>query len=167
MRGLNKKGQLNLSFGMIVSIIMIIIFLAFGFYVISKFLGMKNSVEIGKFIEGLRNDVDKMWRSSQGSQNLEYSLPTKIEYVCFVDYTSGKKGAESEIYEKLKQVYNGEENIFFYPVGSGEGIDSAAINHINIGKITENQNPFCLNNEKGKIKLTLKKNFDDALVGIT
>lgn len=157
---------MELSFGMIVSILMIIIFLVFAFYVIQKFLGMKNSVEVGKFTEDLQLDVNKMWTSSQGSQEIEYTLPTGIKEVCFVDYLSQNRGANGEIYEKLKQVYNGDENLFFYPVGSAAGLDAKKIEHINLEEITKFKNPFCVENKDGKLKLTLKKNFDDALVRI-
>ena len=163
---MKKKGQLKLSFGMIFSITMIIIFLAFGFYVIGKFLDMKSSVEAGKFIEEFQNDVDKMWKSSQGSQEEEYFLPTKVEAVCIVDYSSPSREDIEEIYKKLKQVYDNEQNLFFYPVGSGKGLDAATIEHLNLEKITSEKNPFCVAVEDGKLNLTIKKSFDDALVRI-
>jgi len=161
-----KFGQMKLSFGMIFSIILIIIFLAFGFYVISKFLDMKSSVELGKFVEGFQTDINKMWNSEQGSQEEEYFVPSKVEAICFADYSSSSKGNE-DIYKKLKQVYDNEQNFFFYPVGSGNGLDSIVIEHINLEEITKTQNPFCIDSEKGKIKLTITKNFNDAQVVIT
>jgi len=167
-----KFGQMKLSFGMIFSIMLIIIFLVFGFYVISKFLDMKSSVEVGKFVDNLQNDITKMWGSSQGAQEETYTLPIKIESVCFVDFYSSSRGNE-DIYKKLKQVYDNEQNFFFYPVGSGEGLDAVnlkcrdEINCLNIKEITKTQNPFCIESEKGKIKLTIKKNFNDAQVVIT
>lgn len=159
-----KKGQMKLSFGMIFSIIMIIIFLVFGFFVIQKFLGVKDSIEIGKFAEGLQNDIDKMWKSSQGSQPVEYVLPLDVEFVCFVDYSSGEKGADSNKYKELKKVYDDMQNLIFYPVGSGKGLDATTIEHLNLEKITEKENPFCVENKYGKVEMTIKKNFDDALV---
>ena len=96
---MKKSGQVKLSFGMIFSIILIIIFLVFAFYVIGKFLDMKGSVEAGKFIGSLQTDVDKMWKSSQGSQELEYSVPSGIEQVCFADISEPERGAyENEDY---------------------------------------------------------------------
>ena len=47
--------------------------------------------------------------------------------------------------------------MFFYPVGSGEGTDAENIEHIDIGNITENENPFCIENIKGKVTMTIKK----------
>lgn len=167
MRRVDKRGQIKLSFGMIFSIILIIIFLAFGFYAIAKFLNLKGYVEAGKFAEAMQNDVDKMWKSSQGSQEVEYSLSSKVEAVCFVDYSYQSKKDIKGIYEKLKQVYDNEQNFFFYPIGSGQGLDAATIRHIDLEKITKEENPFCVKNTENKVKLTIKKNFDDALVVIT
>lgn len=163
---MKKKGQIKLSFGMIFSIILIVIFLSFAFYVIQKFLDIKNSVEVGKFVEDLQNDVDKMWKSSQGSQEKEYLISSKVEQVCFIDYDSVNKGESSELYQKLKQVYYGDENVFFYPVGSGNGLDATEIDHINLEKVTEDKNPYCIESEKGKIKIIISKNFDEDLVQI-
>ncbi len=158
---------MKLSFGMIFSIILIIFFIAFAFYAIQKFLEIQNAAKIGQFSNKLQSDVDKMWRGSQGSQSIEYFLPSKIEKVCFVDFFSNSKGEYQNLYDKLKQVYYEYENLFFYPVGSGAGIDALEIKHIDIEKITENENPFCIKNAKGKIKMTIKKNYDEALVVIS
>jgi hypothetical protein len=163
---MEKRGQMKLSFGMIFSIILIIIFLSFGFFVIQKFLDMKNSIEIGKFVERFQFDVQKMWLGEQGSQEKEYFLPLKIESVCFVDFTSQSKGENSIKYKKLKQVFNENENLFFYPVGSGNGLDSKQIEHLNLERITETKNPFCIDNLNGKIKITIQKKFGEALVEI-
>ena len=142
-----KRGQMKLSFGMIFSIILIIIFLAFSFYAISKFLGLQRIAQVGQFVEGLQTDVDKMWKGSQGSQEVEYILPKKIKEICFTD--------------------DEYENLFFSPRGSSEGMDSIEIKHIDIEKITENENPFCIKNTDGKVKIIIKKSFGEELVMIT
>jgi hypothetical protein len=169
----NKKAQMKLSFGMIFSIILIIVFLGFAIYAITLFLGVVDSTKIGKFSDDLRGDVNKVWKSSQASQEVEYSLPGRIEKVCFVDYSSEPKstgdtslGNES-LYNRLKQVYYGEESLFFYPLGSGKGLDALIIEHINIKKITKDENPFCIDVEKEKVKMTLKKDYNETLVTIT
>ena len=146
-RNLNKRGQMKLSFGMIFSIILIIIFIVFAFYAISKFIGMQRIAQVGQFVDCLQSDVDKMWKGTQGSQEAEYSLPKKIKEVCFTD--------------------DEYENLFFYPEGSSEGFNSIEIKHIDIEKITENENPFCIQNTDGKVKMIVKKGFGEELVMIT
>ena len=46
---MKKNGQATISFGMVFSIIMIIIFISFAFYAIQKFLDLQNSAQVGKF----------------------------------------------------------------------------------------------------------------------
>ena len=166
MKKRGKRAQMKLSFGVIFSIILIVVFLFFGFYVIGKFIDTKNSIEIGRFTDGLQTDVDKMWKSSQGSQEAEYSLPKKIKKLCFVDYFSSGIGADAEFYKELRQFYYEDENLFFYPVGSGGGLDSKKIQKIDIKKITQDENPFCIKNDDGKIQMIIKKDFDSGLVEI-
>ncbi|MFH1325670.1 MAG: hypothetical protein ABIH49_02795 [archaeon] len=162
-----KRGQIKLSFGMIFSIILIVLFISFAFYAIGKFFDVQNSVQVGKFSNDLQNDVDKLWKGSQGSQEQEYLLPTKIKYVCFVDYgiNDGARGANRDFYSEYERIYE-NENMFFYPFGSSEGSDFVEIKHLSIEKITETNNPLCFENLKGKVALTIKKDFGEALVTI-
>ncbi len=140
----DKTGQMKLSFGMIFSIILIVIFIAFAFYAIRIFLGIQDEMKIEQFGHGLQTDVDKMWKSSHGSQEVEYLLPSKIESVCFAD--------------------DEYQNLIFH---SEEFVGGKKIQHIDIEKITEDENPFCVENIKGKIKMIIKKDYGEALVTIT
>lgn len=137
-------GQMKLSFGMIFSIIMIIVFVGFAFYAIKTFLGLQDSTEIGTFIGDLQSEINKAWKSEQVSQEKEYSLPSEIESVCFVD--------------------DEYENLFFR---SDEFFEGGKINYIDILKTTATENPFCIENKDGKIKIRLEKDFGEAMVTIT
>ena len=158
---------MKLSFGMIVSIILIIIFIAFAFFAIKKFLEIQEAVKIGKFKDNLQADVDKMWGGQQGSQEKEYFLPKKIQYVCFVNYLSSKKGENQELYSKLKQVYYGEENMIFYPLGSAQSLEAVELKHLNMEKITSDENPYCIAPKNGKVQMKIQKKYEEALVEIT
>lgn len=158
---------MKLSFGMIFSIILIIIFIAFAFYAIQKFLGIQDAVKVGQFVDGLQSDIDSAWRGSQRSQEVEYILPKKIK-VCFIDTTpSSGSGPNTNLFDELKSVCYNNENMVFEPVGSAQGLESQEIKHINITKITETENPFCVENVKGKVKMTIQKSFGEGLVTIT
>lgn len=161
-----KRGQATISFGMIFSIIMIIIFISAAFYAIQKFLDLQNSAQVGKFGSDFQADIDKMWKSSQGSQKYEYTLPAKVKFACFSDFNSEKKGANQNLYDSLRQAFYGRENFFFHPVGSAQGLNSKIVNHIDLEKMTQNENPFCLENKNGKLSVTIKKNFGEALVNV-
>ena len=57
--------------------------------------------------------------------------------------------------------------MFFYPVGSAGAVDSTKIENIDLIGITGQENPYCITNVKGKIKLTIKKGIDENTVTIT
>ncbi len=144
MRGVKSKtGQMKLSFGMIFSIILIIVFLVFAFYAVKKFLAMQSTIQIEKFAEDLQSDIDRAWKSTQSNKTEEYILPKKIDSVCFRD--------------------NEYENLIFRPPRIAEG---KMIEHLDIGKITKEENPFCIDNSKGKIRIKLKKDYGEILVTI-
>lgn len=161
----NKKAQMQISFGMIVSIILIIVFLSVAFYAISKFLSLQRAVQVGNFVNNLQFNIDKIWKSSQGAQEINLVLPKKISDVCFIDYNSPAIGKDKEKYEELRVSFFEYENLIFYPIGSGEGLDANVIQHINIENITKTHNPYCLENN-GKVKISLSMDFGENLVMI-
>jgi hypothetical protein len=132
-----KRGQMKLSFGMIFSIILIIIFIAFAFYVVKNFLGLQETVKLAQFKAKLQDDVDKMWKGAKGSQPVSYVLPQKIKAVCF----------EHDDYENLK-------------FSADEFVEGAEIDHI------EFEEGLCLDVKDGRVKMILKKDYGDASVTI-
>lgn len=163
-RGKGRGGQINLSFGMIFSIILIIIFIAFAFYAITKFLNLQKSATVGQFVENFGNDVDQMWKSSSGSQAVTYSLPSSISYVCFTDFSRPKSGVWGDFYDSLKKAHYDSENTFFYPIGSSEGVDSVEIKNIDLSSITQKENPSCVQVVNGKVTFTISKDLSSARV---
>ena len=158
---------MKLSFGMIFSIILIIIFIAFAFWGIMKFLDYQKKIQIGQFINYFQEDVDKMWKGSHGSVEKTYNLPKSVDYVCFTDFSKQGLGVNSELYSDFQLVSSGEEsNMFFYPVSAAQGLESVRVNHIDIVKITEQENPYCINTE-GEVEMSIKINIGDTLVTIT
>jgi hypothetical protein len=161
----DKRGQTKISFGMIVAIILIVVFISVAFYAISKFIGLQKNIEVSNFADDLQIDVDKLWKS-QGSQEVEYRIPSKIREVCFVDFNSPKLGRDIDKYQELNRAFYGDENLVFFPFGSAEGLNSKVIEHIDLNLITEDHNPFCLDNDNG-VKMTISRDFGDSLVTIT
>jgi hypothetical protein len=143
-RGQNRKlGAMEISFGMIFSIILIIVFLAAGFYAITKVIEWQKNIQIESFVKYLQDDIDEMWKSNQGSQPLTYSLPTNINAVCFKD--------------------NEFRNLEF---NSNKIINDRMIEHIDIAKTTIEENPLCIQNVKGKISFTIAKDYGETLVTV-
>lgn len=163
----NNRAQIKMSFGMIFSIILIIVFLVFAFYAIRTFMNIQNTAQVGIFLDDLQSDITSAWNSPESAEEREYSLPLKIKYVCFVDFNAPATGTNAGLFSELRRAYYGSENMVFYPVGSS-GMESTKIRNIAIGTITGSENPFCIKVAKEKIKLTLVKNYDDdGLVRIT
>lgn len=145
----NKRAQLKLSFGMIFSIILIVFFLVFAFFGIKKFLDTRDTIVTESFKKSLQDDIDQMWRSSRGSDDKIYSLPNKVEAVCFED--------------------DDYWNLVIIP----EDYDGAKIKHIDIDKTLKPQvNPgvrngrLCFPSEKGKVTIWLEKDYQDELITI-
>lgn len=135
-----KRGGINLSFGMIFSIILVVVFLAIAFYAIKKFLDFQNDLKIEQFKDNLQKDIDDLWRSSKGDYEGKYSLPAKVQSVCFRD--------------------DAYENLVFSP----NTITGKLINHIDIGKTLGETSSLCFNNVNGKVDILMTKDFGDNLV---
>jgi len=152
---MKKRGQLDLSFGLIFSVILIVAFLGFAIYAIASFLGMKDKIETGKFLEDLQADVDKFWKASQGTDSVEYFLPVKIKEICFINLDAGAKGNRTSIYGELKRYAGNNGNLVFYPINSAKFSNYAIINHINLETMAEN--PLCFQNNNGKVSIALEQ----------
>lgn len=155
---------MKLSFGMIFSIILIVIFLSFSFFAITKFIDIMHSTQIATFIKTFQTDVDKVWNEEGSSKNFTYNLPKKIDLVCIGDYgpESVAEGNQGDKYfDELKEEYNTDENLIFYPIGSSKGQPSTKINNI---EYDEDNNPLCLKVREGKVKIRLKKDYGKPLV---
>ena len=163
---MQKRGQTEMSFGMIFSIILIVIFLGFAFYGIKTFLSFQNNAKAVAFYEDLQADVNNVWESSQSSETQEYAIPSNAESVCFVDFESDAEGSDSLIYSELRMADYGTENLVFYPV-KFTGFESKEIDHLDIGETTNEDNPLCITTNNGKVTFRLKKGPGEALVTVS
>jgi uncharacterized protein (UPF0333 family) len=166
--GFKKRGQLQLSFGMIFSIILIIIFISVAFYAVVKLLEFQRSVQVASFLNNIEADIDSVWKSG-GSQQRTYPLPSRIKKVCFVDYlgTKNEKIYEEGIWEELRNFFYETENMFFYPANSAGKIKARAVKNINLEKITNEENPFCIENTEGKVTMKISMDVGESLVTIS
>ncbi len=161
-----KKAQMQISFGMIFSIILIIVFLGFAFYAIKTFLGFQDESKAGKFIDDLRSDIDRIWNSAVSSERGEYFVPSGADFVCFIDFSSDAGGENSFLYSEIKNgVDYVNSNFAFYPV-EFTGFESAEIEHLDIEKTTVDENPLCIKTSNGKVSFILKKDYGENLVTI-
>jgi len=145
----NKKAQMQISFGMIFSVILIILFIAFAVYGISKFLGVSRLAQVESFKSDFQGDINKIWGGSGSSALVEYSIPNKIKQVCFVN--------------------DEYENMYFVPLDSA--YKRALIKNIDIVKTTagstSNPKKLCIPTSDGKISMTIKNTYNEKPVTIT
>lgn len=139
----NSRAQMQISFGMIFSILLIIVFVAFAFFGIKKFLEVQEKIVVKNFINNLNNDLEKMWKSSRGSQEAIYVLPKKIEEVCFRN--------------------DEKENIYFISEKKFEG---GLLKYINYETTLGNKEKLCIPAKNREVFLIIKKDYSEELVTI-
>jgi hypothetical protein len=162
-----KKAQMELSFGMIFSIILIVVFLSFAIYAIISFLGTAQYTVGASFFKNLQKDINDIWQTGAGSQLRTYSVPSKTEFVCFGDSKASNFAQGREDFEELASVFWGGKNIAFYPKGSGEGMDGTVLEKIDLNLIIQNENPYCVKVINKKVSLVISMKSGESLVNIT
>jgi len=163
----SKHSAIQISFGMIFSIILIVAFIAVAFYAINYFLGIKFCADIGMFKDDLQETINSAWTSDSVSETFSLSLPGSINYVCFVDLADKNgNGRYTAYYDELKKDYTPEVNMFFYPIRKARecGLEKFEILHVDVEGITASENPYCISNVQGKVQVKIEKGIYDNLV---
>ena len=150
---MKKRGQMKLSFGMIFSIILIIIFIAFAFFAINKFISTQRTIQYHQFLEEFQKDVDGMWKGQQSSQEVSYNLPSSIKQVCFTNDCS-HLGIEFDC-------YSSNDNLIFN--STKKNFDSTFISHLDMTKIVPSGRRLrCFGVTKGKLNFLLEKRYGET-----
>ena len=161
-----KRGQFQLSFEVLFSMILIAVFIFVAFYVIYQFLDINKKIETGIFIDDLDNKIERLWKTSGGKEKtLSVKLNEEgITHVCFFNFTSGKEGIWNEQYKDISRKSRASNNFYFYPRRFAQ-VDSAKINRIDMSSFEEN--PYCVPNNEGSFSFKLEKDITDNLVKIS
>ena len=165
----SKKAQLELSYGMIFSVILIAVFLFVAIFAIMHFMNIGKLVETGVFIKDLQNEINRIWTSA-GGEDIVFSKKINsetLQYICFFNQQKEAKGEFKDFSAELKR-YSGSKtnNLHFYPA-SDSNFSPLEIKHIDIEKITKDSNPYCIKLKDKEIKLRLQKSLSDTLVTIS
>ncbi len=153
---MNKRGQFNISFSMIFSIIIIIAIVGVAFYVISGFLSTSKCAEIGLFYDDLKTYMEKAWQSTIHQDTFTSTLPEGIESVCFGNIAQAQD-------EKIKKAFiNSNGNVFLYPPQKAcdSSLSAIKLEHVQLN------NFFCKSVDNNKIQIKTSKDKFDALVTI-
>ena len=152
---MNKRGQqiFGMSFGMIFSIILIIFFIVGAWIAIKIFWNpgcecsfSDQSLE-GIFKTDLQAVIDDSWNSAGADRSFKISLPSKITYLCFMNYDDSSRGEQASFFKELKKYTQG--NAYLYPPKCAcSGFRSMTLKHINITQTVKSENPLCIANGK-------------------
>lgn len=167
-KGFGKSAQqiLGLSFGVIFSILLIIFFIIIAFIVIKNFLDVQGCAKIEIFVNDLKTDVKRTWNSGYDSHSFQGLLPSKIDYVCFADFSSDNRGGNMEIWDEITLYESKNSNMFLYPTGKACEVPNHDIPHIDLEEITKDKNPYCIPVNKGKIVIKIEKGLNERFVKV-
>jgi len=159
-----KKKKTGLAIaGLIISIIAIIfgiVLLALLLFSVEKFKGIEKTANVAIFYSDLQSEINKAWQSQSSEIDFEINLPSEINRICFVDFSS-EITVQSD-YNQIQNYKNSGANFVLIPPNKAD-IPQTTLQHIDIGKITKINNPYC-KFASGNIKI--KKAFTDALVTV-
>ncbi len=141
----DKKAQMQISFGMIFSIILIIAFIAFAIFAIQKFLAFQRDVQINHLVDKIEYDVNLSWKSQRSQEIKNYSLPSNIIEICFLDDEFGNMILQTKTIYHRKNIPNLDISKMIQPTTNGR---------------------LCFESVKGKVSMKIKKEFGEDLVSI-
>jgi len=161
---LNKRGQqiMGLPFSMIFAILLIVVFIVAAFMGVRFFLSFGKTSSVGLFYRELQKNVNDAWNGQSSSAHFKINLPSGVKKVCFANLSATITNRGTE-YDYIRDFFIYDANTFLIPPGEGQGMEWKLIKHIDIPKITERKNPYCVDVAEG---LTIKKGFYDKLVWI-
>lgn len=161
---IDKKGQqlMGMPFGMIFAIFLIIVFIVIAFIAVKGFLDVGRSSGVGMFYRELQDVVDEALRGQSSEVVFEIDLPSEIKRVCFANLTASITNRGPE-YDMIRNYEVYDANTFLVPPEYAQNMQWKLIEHINVTKITKDENPYCINVESG---LKINKGFYDKLVWI-
>lgn len=161
---MKKRGQqsFSMSFGMIFSVILIVVFLVIAFLAVRYFINLGSCSSVGLFYEDLQDSVNEAWKSQSSEFEFEINLPSGISRICFANL-SDEITDRGEDYDAIRYYIGYGSNVFLLPPGEACEMAHTEIEHLNVTKITEKRNPYCVDVARD---LVIKKDFYDKLVSI-
>ena len=163
-----KRGSIEISFGMIFSVIIIIVIIGVAVYAITAFLQIGESAEISLFYQGLEKGVNDAWTSATTNRVVSLSLPKSIEFVCFGSLATGVAPDKyRDEMQELKEYSSGFQqqntNSFLYPPGKAGDFAFKKVNKIDFSSLGTFD---CFEVKGGKVRIRLSKGEFDSLVKV-
>lgn len=162
----SKRAQqiLGIGFGVMFSIILIVFIVATAVYVIYTFVDAQKCAQIGLFIGAIQDKVKDVWDAPSGTNTFKRALPTKIDYLCIVDFTKDRYGEFEDLGFKIWVYKNHKTNAVFYPNNKACQTPDFKIDHLDLDYITSKNNPQCFKINDGEIELDIEKKLNENKV---
>ena len=167
----NKKSQggiFGLSFGMIVSIILIVFFITSAFMGIRTFLNWQKCANLGMFIDDLQVNVNTAWNAEYLQANFTSALPSGVHSICFVNLTDQALNANTEekaIFDLIQEgaISDYKANLFIYAPNKDYCLKWATIKNVDLSQ----KNPICIKTFSGKVKIQITRDYTSPLVKVS
>ncbi len=142
-----KKAQMKISYNLIFSIILIVIFIVFAAFAITKFIENKEFIKAEKIEYDIQVEINKLKTISSSSIEKGYNVPKEIEEICFE-----QQPQDSEL-----------PNMYSLP----EKIISEKLINVDWSKTNPSGEKLCIPAySDDKIYLWFKKDYGDELITI-
>jgi hypothetical protein len=165
---MDKRGQFQMGFGMIFSLILIAVFIVVAFIAIRAFLDVGCSTTQGRLIQDIQNEATRIWKGAGEDTTKTFKVSgCDFTHICFYDSEEISTSQEAELFARDFRQYKdekGEHNLFFYPRNSIK-LPSTAIDHIDMSAFKEN--PYCFEKVNDKITIRFKKRISEVLVTLS
>ncbi len=167
---MNKRGAIELSFGMIFSIIIMIAIIGVAVYAITAFLQIGKTSQLSLFHQSFQGTIDDVWSSSITNKVVSFFLPNSIELVCFGNLAGSSYNPQYENeFRDLKRYSSGFEqdntNRFLYPSTKAGELAYKKVDKVDLNALI---NGFdCFEVRDGNVRIRLEKNEFDSLVKIS
>lgn len=155
---MEERGQIQLSFGMIFSIIIIIATIGVTFYIIAQFMKTSNCAGDALVQKSLQDEIDRAWNSAIYNGRFTFN-EVRAKEICFGNPLAYNASYKTEA-EALQKYNKNGANLFIYPPSAACDNTRAAykLEHVNITQF------FCSKIIGGKGRVSLEKEDTDALV---
>jgi len=165
----NKKGDgvFGMSFTMIFSIILIVVFILVAFMGIRSFLNFQKAAQLNMLANDLQRDIDEAWNAGESSTIFKGNLPAGVEYICFINWnnsTFNSNAIEKNIFQEIRlKGITASDNFYIYAPNKNYALKSKQIKHIDLNT----KNPNCMKVINNKVSIKITKTFDNPLVVVS
>ena len=157
---MSKKAALQQAFVYIITSIVIIVTLSFGYQSVNWFVGQQEKVNEIEFKTSLEQDIKGLTNEHGSIQKLEYKISNQYSKVCFLDYKNNNGSVEANDPVYVYDIVN---------MSSGPNVivvkaDKAISFQVDRIRLVNDQKVECYDVESGYLKITAKSKGDRIMI---